>query len=237
MDNEAETFAYWRKSFPELLNPARWVEAADILVAALSFMRSPLEMALKQLKERRAGEELPADYMLPHLTLYTGPVFLMLAGFALENLFKAHIVLTHPELFQKRGSPKTESSGATSRRDLPDFLLSHNLVTLAAKTPIRLSKVEKNLLRHLTAAAVWWGRYPVPKSHRDMLYQREDGSCVPTQGFSDTAMAEATGLFKRTRAELFPTWSNFLEIHGMDPLRLGIPRTPLGPRVIPPQKS
>jgi hypothetical protein len=71
--NEPNWFSYEGM----LANPVKWLESADILTAALSFMRPTLDAAWKEVKDRKGprGDDRAPDFNLPHLTLWTGPVF------------------------------------------------------------------------------------------------------------------------------------------------------------------
>jgi hypothetical protein len=154
----------------------------------------------------------------------------MLAGFAIENLFKGRILQDNPGLIP------TSTSGRTGEKRLPKILHSHDLATLAARTPVQLSESEKDLLRHLTAAAVWWGRYPVPRTPEGMQHQRKDGSRAYTQMFSSTVIAETMDLLQKVRDQLFPDVRSFAELNGIDPSWLGLQWAYRGRRGMPVQK-
>jgi hypothetical protein len=81
--------------------------------------------------------------------VYVGGVFLMLAGFAIEALLKGILIA---------GNPTTVSQGR-----LPKWLLNHDLAGLMQRANVRLTEAEAELLRRLTEAVQWRGRYPVPR--------------------------------------------------------------------------
>ena len=68
-------------------------------------------------------------------------VYLMLAGMSLELLYKSIIVATG--------------------HDVPH---THDLERLASLAGVAVGEVDRGLLKILTGASVWHGRYPVPKT-------------------------------------------------------------------------
>ena len=77
----------------------------------------------------------------------------MLVAFAIENLLKANLV----EKFYREFRGEFDSSGK-----LPQLLRSHRLFELATEAGLKTGVEEEDLLRRLTRAAIWAGRYPVP---------------------------------------------------------------------------
>jgi len=89
--------------------------------------------------------------------------YLMLAGFALENLLKGILMATHPEYF------KTNAKMVDIR--------SHDLVSLCKRCGISLEPDEWELLRVLTEYAEWMGRYPSALTIEHMSpFKRADGT-------------------------------------------------------------
>lgn len=82
------------------------------------------------------------------------PVAWMLAGFALENAFKALII---PNLEIKKSG------------DLPKEVLGHDLVKLAKMAKVDVDSNERAMLAYLTEFVVAYGRYPVHTNHKKML--------------------------------------------------------------------
>src|SRR5262249_1080979 len=150
---ELEKYAN-RIAFPQ------WVETADILTASLSWHVERLDAAeaaiQQEMKDRKAGRKMAQEFMLPSLTIWVAPVALRIDALALENLFKAYLAKTLPSKIPS----------------LPEKFAKHDLVKLAAETPVDLAKEEKDLLSHLSAATTWWGRYPVPKMPEDFDHRR-----------------------------------------------------------------
>lgn len=82
-------------------------------------------------------------------------IALMLAGLALEGLFKARHVMAH--------------------NDRPPH--THELVQLAERDKVPLSQEEMGLLQRLTQFIMWSGRYPVPtgpEKHDTILLASSD---------------------------------------------------------------
>lgn len=94
------------------------------------------------------------------------PASLMLAGYALENIFKGLLVMNDEDQpFDSKGSFKYKS---------------HNLVELATDANISLDDNEKELLEILGYYTVTGGRYPISLFSDDMM-PREfiDGTIAP----------------------------------------------------------
>ena len=70
-----------------------------------------------------------------------------------SRLLKAELV----RKFYNQFSEEFDSSG-----ELPSLLKSHRLFTLAKTADLSMDRDEEDLLRRLTRAAVWSGRYPLP---------------------------------------------------------------------------
>jgi hypothetical protein len=78
------------------------------------------------------------------------PIYRMLMGFSLENLLKGILV--------------AEGHAAIVNKKLNPALGNHGLKTLADKvTGLKITKLEKRLLRDLEEYVLWAGRYPAPK--------------------------------------------------------------------------
>ena len=80
---------------------------------------------------------------------------MMLAGFAIENLCKGHLV---PLL-----DPQEKEAIKAGR--LPNKLANHHIADLARSTGITLSEREQDLLDRIEIAVIWRGRYPSPRSY------------------------------------------------------------------------
>ena len=126
--------------------PSSWLEHAEELrdAAELIWKRHDdglrvgitLDSAFTPVDDARRFSEVSRTYML-------------LAGFALENLIKGLLVYQDPS--------------HVNRGVLSDDLKSHNLVTLASKLKgLALSPAERQFCHTATSAIPYWGRYPIP---------------------------------------------------------------------------
>jgi hypothetical protein len=83
-----------------------------------------------------------------------GPVFQMLAGFALEALLKGIIVARTPEVIQRKYLRK-------------DFI-THDFDKLLALAGLSVDERRQKFLRRLGDAVVWMGKYPISTGAKDM---------------------------------------------------------------------
>jgi hypothetical protein len=134
-----------------LLDPAAWEQTAD----ALLFAAQPMRGSVQDLSREFRANRFP-DY----LQWQTVQVYFMLCAYALENLFKARIVQVQ--------RPAIEERLRANPDDLPNLLASHDLVDLAVKAGMQhFAEEERFFLKKLSAASVWYGRYPLPRSTAD----------------------------------------------------------------------
>ena len=118
-------------------------------------------------------------------------LYMMLAGFAVENFCKGHDVdcLTLPQ----REQVKTKGK-------LPKRLDSHNLVQLVSRTGLSIDPLEEELLERLTRAVFWFGRSPVPTHHLNRDKTRlKSGKLHSTSWIGITDLYRAKALIQRIR--------------------------------------
>ena len=82
---------------------------------------------------------------------YVQGAFSLLIAYALENYFKAMLI------HRNRESLKNKIVS-----ELPKYLNSHDLVSLAGKLKFKLDVSEEELLSRLTRSSKWAARYPLP---------------------------------------------------------------------------
>jgi hypothetical protein len=85
-------------------------------------------------------------------------VHMMLAAFALENLFKYQLVRNNRHSI-------LEETSRTSK--LPKMLNGHNLVQLAKQSGFQYNEEDEKLLKRLSVNSTWIGRYPIPTNAID----------------------------------------------------------------------
>ncbi len=139
-------------------NPERWMSSARNLLAASDRLWLSVQADLtgrQASPSQDAGDHAdvaqshdgPREPFLQHAAVY-----LMLAGFAVENALKAVRV-------------KQEQAGVTKAKPgvmaISKGLLTHDLRRLAGDAGLSLSSAERNLLERLQAYLMWAGRYPV----------------------------------------------------------------------------
>ncbi len=82
--------------------------------------------------------------------------YVLLVGFALENLLKGLLVTSDP--------------GLITVDSLPKDLKTHKLLTLTEKIPdLEISEDERHVVRTAGEALPYWGRYPVPLRPNQVL--------------------------------------------------------------------
>lgn len=186
--------------------PAAWLEYAEEL-------RDSAELIWARNEESfRLSLTLDAD-RLPQRETSASAIsrtYMLLAGFALENVLKGHLVFADPSL--------------VSRGVLSDELKSHDIVALAAKIPsLYLSDEEGRFCDNATKAIPYWGRYPIPLNKNQLLPE----VCV-----SQARRQAFLGLFQRLAHQLYwavrDGWDS-----GVGPKTLKLRSTRYGDRIDP----
>lgn len=139
-----ESAKFHRQSWKGYTKPYFWLVNATALYEAANAFRDKYWPA-----ERRARDTKAA-----YSDFYRGPVYMLLAGLALETLIKGIIVGRNPEVV---GSQR-----------LSKKLTNHNLIDLYREAGLRKIKYQNDLLLRLQNYIEIFGRYPVAKSKKDM---------------------------------------------------------------------
>ena len=156
-DDELRRREYVRRAS----DPETWFRTANDLVEAMRLIRPNVDQYWECLRAQADSADAAAEP--EHSTI--GP-YLMLAGFAIENLCKGYLARRLTD----------EAAIALEQGVLPDVFDSHNVVDLAQKVGMPLSDSHRFLLQRIAVAIRWRGRYPVPKSHRELKAYLEAGS-------------------------------------------------------------
>ncbi len=132
-------------------SPARWLATAEQLRLVADTIGALFASDLQNSTARAEGP------ITEYLHAESGPVFLMLAGLALECVTKGILIKDTPSLVQ---------AGA-----LPAWLTRHDLRRLLDKAGVRLESRAKQFVHRAEIAVVWEGRYPVAKDweNRDRM--------------------------------------------------------------------
>jgi hypothetical protein len=86
--------------------------------------------------------------------------FILLAGYTIENLLKALLIIEKPELIETGKIDNEITSG-------------HNLYLLIEKIDsISFDSNEIKLIKTFSEAIPYWGRYPVPKKWQDLSLEK-----------------------------------------------------------------
>ncbi|MCB1552875.1 MAG: hypothetical protein KDJ14_03625 [Xanthomonadales bacterium] len=104
--------------------------------------------------------------------------FVLLAAYAMENLFKAYVIFREPTLIDGG--------------KLNGILRSHDLLALAARAEVTLTQEEARFCDLASSASVSWGRYPITES---------SSRVVGHSKVTTAAIRTFESLFDRVRAE------------------------------------
>jgi hypothetical protein len=135
----------------ELLRSQEWFENANELTAAMDVLEPHVLAYWQSMHEWSRGNMMFREHGFTAL-------FMMLAGFAIENLCKGCAV--EKLTFEERAEVKANGN-------LPKRLEGHNLLELVKGVDLSVTIEEEELLQRLRRAVVWFGRYPIPKYYRN----------------------------------------------------------------------
>jgi hypothetical protein len=142
---------HWRLHFAKSgANHRNWFQSANRLVAAMNELAPSIDRYFDTL---RSGD---LEHLPEHDCYFT---FLMLGGYAIENLCKGYLVqrLTDEELKNLRENGK-----------IPDLLTYHSIEKYVRDVGFTLAGVDQELLARVRPAIEWRGRYPIPTSSKKM---------------------------------------------------------------------
>ncbi len=146
MKKKHEFEKYHRDSWHSLsIDPKAWLRSAKHLkTAADALHKSSLWPAKREPYDQKSAV---ADF-------HYGPVYMLLAGLAIETLIKGIIVAKHPDFVKQQ--------------KLSGELTNHNLKDLYQITGLMKSKSQDNLLLRLQHYVENFGRYPVTRTKPKM---------------------------------------------------------------------
>jgi hypothetical protein len=127
-----------------LLDHREWIRKAEHLLEAAALFQEKIKDSWTDWTSGRKSEA--SDHFIS--------IYFMLTSYALENLFKALIVLRKRTDLEKelREKPK-----------LPSQIDGHDLYCFAQTCKFSpLDADDEELLRKLSRSATWYGRYPIP---------------------------------------------------------------------------
>jgi hypothetical protein len=141
-----ESEKFHRDSWHSLsIDPKTWLRSGERLKTAADALRkSSLWPAKRKPYDRKSAV---ADF-------HYGPVYMLLAGLAIETLIKGIVVARHPDFVKQQ--------------KLSRELTNHNLTDLYGTAGLMKNRGHYNLLLRLQNYVVIFGRYPVAKTKQDM---------------------------------------------------------------------
>jgi hypothetical protein len=149
-DSEVKSFNR-RQLFVRDASPSSWLELGTELRDAAEELRKAGSASLR-LEATLDSEQRP---LTSEIKRFLSRPYLLLAGFAMENVLKGMLVA---------GDPLHVSGGVLSSE-----LKSHDLLALSKKVPsLVLSREESHFCDIATSAIPYWGRYPIPLRSNDV---------------------------------------------------------------------
>lgn len=168
----------------ELLSSQEWFDTANELTAAMELLEPHVLAYWQSMYHWSKGTMMFREHAFTAL-------YMMLAGFAIENLCKGFAV--NKLTFKERDDVKKAGR-------LPSRLEGHNLLTLVKDIGLSIDLQEEELLQRMKRAAVWFGRYPVPKYYRNRDRMKlQDGKTYSTSWEGSTDCHRAKRLIERIR--------------------------------------
>ena len=172
----------------------QWLLTASQLISCAKLIGeksdSEWTRAIEEIPSRTRKKEVlsPGNYQRVHM---------MLAAFALENLFKYQLV---------RNNRQSIYYEAAQYFKLPKVLRSHDLVELAKQSAFQFNDNDAKLLKRLFVSSKWIGRYPTPTNSTDYKQYESELYC------SSDDTSEITNLIKKVIRYIDPDSSLGLQI-------------------------
>lgn len=183
--DDSETFspARIRRFSQSVLSEEAWFRSADKLIATMDLLEPDVQrfwddvrsiffavdatsdVPSRKQKSDPSSKQQKSDVQSKHNLINQ---HMMLAGFAIENLCKGYLA----------GQLSHEERENVEAGILPESLKSHRLVELVEQTKMTLSDTEKYLLKRISEAVLWRGRYPSAVSHKAIRPFAQVGSDI-----------------------------------------------------------
>jgi hypothetical protein len=144
-------------------------------------------------KEIWAKSESNSDTLADHIDVQLISVYLLLMGFAIENLIKGLLFFQHPEYLIDDKQLSREVTGG------------HNLRHLFELSDWTFESKDKHWLECLSIYITWAGRYPIPLNLTAMLPKKEKDGTWTESFLSDDLRRdyeELDDLFERVMKKL-----------------------------------
>ncbi|MEM8560456.1 MAG: hypothetical protein AAGG50_21745 [Bacteroidota bacterium] len=172
-------------------SPGSWLDHADELRDAAEVLWNDRSNGLRveaapvvEIEEVREGNlisEVPKVRSQVSKFYAVSRPYLLLAGFAIENLAKGILIAENPTLISD-GSLRPE-------------IKTHNLTRLLGKIgSVEASEAERKFCSVASSALPYWGRYPIPLHH---------GGVMPEVGMDDAMRKAYLSLHDRLGLDLY----------------------------------
>ena len=173
-----------RRFSQSVLSAEAWFRSADELIAAMDLLEPQVVRFWEDVRSIAFAadmtSEVPSkqqknDAPLKHEKSDVPPKHglmdqhMMLAGFAIENICKGYLAARLSD---------EERQGVQQAGVLPKSLRGHDVLKLVEQTGMTLSETEKFLLKRITDAVLWRGRYPSAISHEGIRPFAQIGSDI-----------------------------------------------------------
>jgi hypothetical protein len=146
----------------DVLSQEAWFHTANKLIAAMKLLEPHIESYWESANARFLGQDSEPE---PEHSLTD--VYMMLAGFAIENLCKGYLV--------DRLSPN-DRNAIKGGGSFPKSLSDHNILELIESTGMTPCQNEKYVIDQIDQAIWWRGRYPSSTSHKEIRPFVQGGS-------------------------------------------------------------
>jgi hypothetical protein len=147
---------FWKKQFIHVAkNPMAWVMVAEDLKEAANV----LLVKVKDDWQRPLNDE--------EMIHSISPIYLMLAGLAIENLVKAIYIHRQYDVINDESGQLKKWGGN-----------GHKIADMVRALQVSLNHKEWSLLERLQVHIEWAGRYPIPKNYVGLLPKKIDSGDI-----------------------------------------------------------
>jgi hypothetical protein len=146
-----------------VLSQEAWFHTANKLIAAMKLLEPHIESYWESANARFLGQDSEPE---PEHSLTD--VYMMLAGFAIENLCKGYLVET--------ALSPDDRNAIKGGGSLPKSLKNHNTLEFIELSGMTLAETEKFVIDQIDQAIWWRGRYPSSTSHKEIRPFVQGGS-------------------------------------------------------------
>jgi hypothetical protein len=171
-----------------------WLSPAQKLIAAANLMTTEIDQRWRSIAPHPDDPNKPTFKNDGLNALHFQSVYNMLIAFAVENLLKAHLVTSNATEYYSR---------IAETGKLPKEIKSHDLLALARKCKLVLTKEDETLLQRFYQHMVWKGRYFIPLDYRTFFHLHGE-NVIPSTGYmwSQNEVVEMREFLERLMSQL-----------------------------------